>query len=38
MSQHVALLVFSLPLLVLTLDNLGRAVHLLGGPLVRILL
>jgi hypothetical protein len=30
-------LVYGVPLLLLTLDNAGRMVHILGGPLVRIL-
>lgn len=33
----LVLVVLAAPLLVITIDNVGRAVHMLGGPQLRIL-
>ncbi len=35
---RAALVLLALPLLVFTVDNMGRGLHLLGGPLFRLLL
>lgn len=37
-SGRIVLFVLTLPLLVLTIDNIGRAVHMMGGPLLRLLI